>query len=88
VSNIAVPTFDITLAVHITVKAAWLNGPHRDGVVFATDALAIWFSLNLFQRVVVGTHAFQVKVISPEIASYALTNQLSLNRPECVSFRL
>ena len=31
VSNIAVPTFETKLAVHITVKARWLNGPHREG---------------------------------------------------------
>jgi hypothetical protein len=31
VSNIAVPTFETRLAVHITVNARWLNGPHREG---------------------------------------------------------
>jgi hypothetical protein len=30
VSNIAVPTFETRLAVHITVNARWLNGPHRE----------------------------------------------------------
>src|SRR5271170_5676657 len=31
VSNIAVPTFETRLAVHITLNARWLNGPHREG---------------------------------------------------------
>src|SRR5271165_2048775 len=31
VSNIAVPTFDRTLAVHMTVNATELNAPHREG---------------------------------------------------------
>ena len=44
------PTFEITLAVHLTVKAKWLNGPHRDGAVFAGDALAIRLSNNFFSK--------------------------------------
>jgi hypothetical protein len=47
----------------MTVKAKWLNGPQRDGAVFAEDTLAIGVSLNLFQRAVVGTHEFRVKVV-------------------------
>jgi hypothetical protein len=31
VSNIAVPTFETKLAVHITVNARCPNGPHREG---------------------------------------------------------
>jgi hypothetical protein len=31
VSNIAVPTSETTLTLHMTVKAKWLNGPQRDG---------------------------------------------------------
>jgi hypothetical protein len=31
VSNIAVPTFETRLAIHITVNARWLNGPHPEG---------------------------------------------------------
>ena len=30
VSNIAVPTFEMTLAVQITVNAKWPKAPHRD----------------------------------------------------------
>jgi hypothetical protein len=33
VLNIAVPMFEITLTLHMTVNAKWLNGPQRDGAV-------------------------------------------------------
>jgi hypothetical protein len=41
VSNIAVPTFETKLAVHITVNAKWLNGPHREGVGAAGAAAVV-----------------------------------------------
>src|ERR1700729_149697 len=41
VSNIAVPTFETVLAVHITVNARWLNGPHREGVGAAGAAAVV-----------------------------------------------
>ena len=41
VSNIAVPTFETKLAVHITVNARWLNGPHREGVGAAGAAAVV-----------------------------------------------
>jgi hypothetical protein len=40
VSNIAVPTFETKLAVHITVKARCPNGPHREGAG-SVDAAAV-----------------------------------------------
>jgi hypothetical protein len=41
VSNIAVPTFETRLAVHITVNARWLNGPHREGAGAAGAAAVV-----------------------------------------------
>src|ERR1700727_2316784 len=41
VSNIAVPTFETKLAVHITVKARCPNGPHREGAGSAGAAVVV-----------------------------------------------
>jgi len=41
VSNIAVPTFETKLAVHITVNARCPNGPHREGVGAAGAAAVV-----------------------------------------------
>ena len=46
VSNIAVPTFDRTLAVQITVKATELNAPQREGVGGAAVAEELGFALK------------------------------------------
>ena len=46
VSNIAVPTFETRLAVHITVNARWLNGPHREGAGSVGAAAVVRSALN------------------------------------------
>jgi hypothetical protein len=47
VSNMAVPTFDITLAVQMTVNATELNAPQREGAGSATVAEELWFALKI-----------------------------------------
>src|SRR5271157_357333 len=47
VSNMAVPTFDMTLAVHMTVNATWLKGPHREGTGWVGAAEELRFALTL-----------------------------------------
>src|SRR5271169_2774359 len=46
VSNMAVPTFDKTLAVHMTVNATEPKAPQRDGADSATVAEGFWFALK------------------------------------------
>ena len=46
VSNIAVPTFETTLAVHMTVKATEPKAPQREGAGPATAAEGLWFALK------------------------------------------
>ena len=41
VSNIAVPTFETKLAVHITVNARCPNGPHREGAGSVVAAASV-----------------------------------------------
>jgi hypothetical protein len=48
VSNIAVPTFETRLAVQMTVNAAWLNGPQREGAGSVGAAAAVRSALKLF----------------------------------------
>src|SRR5580700_1319535 len=50
VSNIAVPTFETRLAVHITVNARWLNGPHREGAGAVGAAAVIRSALKRNSR--------------------------------------
>src|SRR5271165_3881007 len=47
VSNMAVPTFDMTLAVHMTVNVTWLKGPHREGTGWVGAAEELRFALTL-----------------------------------------
>src|SRR5208337_4880764 len=47
VSNMAVPTFDRTLAVQITVNATELNAPQRERAGAATVAEEVWFAPKL-----------------------------------------
>src|SRR5208337_4065689 len=47
VSNMAVPTFDMTLAVHMTVNTTWLKGPHREGTGWVGAAEELRFALTL-----------------------------------------
>ncbi len=47
VSNMAVPTFDRTLAVHMTVNATELNAPHREGAGCAGAADEVRSSFKL-----------------------------------------
>ena len=46
VSNMAVPTFDRTLAVHMTVNATEPKAPQREGAGPATVADGFWFALK------------------------------------------
>ena len=46
VSNIAVPTFETRLAVHITVNARWLNDPHREGAGSGGATAVVISALN------------------------------------------
>src|SRR5271156_328140 len=46
VSNMAVPTFDKTLAVHMTVNAREPKAPQREGADSATVAEGFWFALK------------------------------------------
>ena len=46
VSNMAVPTFDKTLAVHMTVNATEPKAPQREGAGPATVAEGLWFALK------------------------------------------
>jgi hypothetical protein len=50
VSNIAVPTFETKLAVHITVNARCPNGPHREGVGAAGAAAVVRSALKRISR--------------------------------------
>ena len=50
VSNIAVPTFETRLAVHITVNARWLNGPHREGAGVVGAAAVVRSALKRISR--------------------------------------
>ncbi len=47
VSNMAVPTFDRRLAVHITVNATELNAPQREGADCASAAGEVRSALKL-----------------------------------------
>ena len=47
VSNMAVPTFDRTLAVQMTVNATELNAPHREGAGWVGAAELLGFVLKL-----------------------------------------
>jgi hypothetical protein len=47
VSNMAVPTFDKTLAVHMTVNARELKAPQREEADSTTVAEGFWFALKL-----------------------------------------
>ena len=47
VSNMAVPTFDRTLAVHMTVNAIEPKAPQREGAGCATLAERFWFALKV-----------------------------------------
>jgi hypothetical protein len=42
----AVPTFDKTLAVHMTVNATEPNAPQREGADSAIVAEGFWFALK------------------------------------------
>ena len=46
VSNMAVPTFDRTLVVHMTVNATEPNAPQREGAGPATVVEGLWFALK------------------------------------------
>ena len=46
VSNIAVPTFDKTLAAHMTVNATEPKAPQREGAGCATIAEGFWSALK------------------------------------------
>ena len=46
-SNMAVPTFDMTLAVHMSVNATWLKVPHREGTGWVGAAEELRFALTL-----------------------------------------
>jgi hypothetical protein len=67
VSNIAVPTFETRLAVHITVNARWLNGPHREGAGSVGAAAVVRSALKRTSRRDVP------QCSRPQIASVALS---------------
>ena len=50
VSNIAVPTFETRLAVRITVKARWMNGPQREGAGVVGAAAVVGSALKQISR--------------------------------------
>jgi hypothetical protein len=50
VSNIAVPTFETKLAVHITVNARCPNGPHREGAGSVGGAAVVRSALKRTSR--------------------------------------
>ena len=50
VSNIAVPTFETMLAVHMIVNAVWPNAPHREGVRSVDVAVEFKLALKLFSE--------------------------------------
>jgi NAD(P)-dependent dehydrogenase (short-subunit alcohol dehydrogenase family) len=54
VSNMAVPTFDKTLAVHMTVNATEPKAPQREGAGPATVAEGLGFALKFVSRTMLG----------------------------------
>src|SRR5271166_3206450 len=62
VSNIAVPMFDRTLAVHMTVNATELNAPQREG----TGAVTVREELGFVLRVGILPKFFALRQMTPE----------------------
>ena len=72
VSNIAVPTFETRLAVHITVNARWLNDPHREGAGSGGATAVVISALNRNPRRGIP------RCSRPQIARAALSTQILL----------